>query len=309
VAEPRFIGNTQVSALGLGGASWSFADYAPWVAATPHPVDDEMAIQTIHAALDSGLTLIDTARVYTTAEHPGHSEALIARALESHPRGRDVLVATKGGHYRDGNDFPVDARRDTIRRHCEMSLRVLGLDRIDLYQLHLPDPAVPIREAMATLAELRDEGFVRDVGVCNVSIQQLEEAISVVPVVSVQNRFSPFHQEDREMVEHCAELSIAYLAHSPLGGGPPPHGGRAAALAASFPAAQALAQRKGISVYRLALAWLLSQSPTLIPLCGAGRPESIRDSALAIETAFSEDDLETVDFAQAPRRFHGGSRQ
>jgi aryl-alcohol dehydrogenase-like predicted oxidoreductase len=136
VAEPHFIGSTQVSALGLGGASWSFADYAPWVAATPHPVDDDMAIQTIHAALDSGLTLIDTARV----------------------------------------------------------------------------------------------------------------------------------------------------------------------------SAQALAQRKGISVYRLALAWLLSQSPTLIPLCGTGRPESIRDSALATQTALSEDDLATVDFAQTPRHFHGERR-
>lgn len=290
--QARFIGNIEVSAVGLGGASWSFADYDPWVEATPHPVDDDLAIRTIHAALDCGIRLIDTARVYTTADHPGHSEALIARALASHPAGRTVLVATKGGHYRDGNDFPVDAKRDTIRRHCETSLRILGVDQIDLYQLHLPDPAVPMREAMATFAELRDEGVVRDVGVCNVSIEQLEEAMSVVPIVSVQNRFSPFHQEDRAMVDHCAEHAIAYLAHSPLGGGPPPHGGRAAGLAASFPAATDVAKRRGISVYRLALAWLLSLSPTLIPLCGAGRPESIRDSALAAETLLSGDDLE-----------------
>lgn len=139
--------------------------------------------------------------------------------------------------------FPVDASRDTIRRHCETSLRMLGVDRIDLYQLHVPDPAISMREAMATFAELKDERIVRDVGVCNVSMEQLHEAIAVVPVVSVQNRYSPFHQEDMSMVEHCAKRAIAYLAHSPLGGGPPPRGSRAAGLAASFPAAAALAQR------------------------------------------------------------------
>ena len=110
-AQLRFVGRRQVSAVALGGASWSFADYARWLEATPHPVDDDLAIRTIHAALDGGIRLIDTARVYTTADHPGHSEALIARALASRPAGKEVLVATKGGHYRDGDEFPINASR------------------------------------------------------------------------------------------------------------------------------------------------------------------------------------------------------
>ncbi len=175
---------------------------------------------------------------------------------------------------------------------------MLGIDQIDLYQLHVPDPAVPMAEAMRTFAGLRDEGVIRDVGVCNVAVEQLEEAMSVLPIVSVQNRFSPFHQEDSTMVDYCADHSIAYLAHSPVGGGPPPHGGRGASLAASFPAAAALAQRKKISVYRLALTWLLSLSPTLIPLSGAGTPETARrDSALAADTVLSRDELEELDFS------------
>src|SRR5262249_7145038 len=157
------------------------------------------------------------ARAYTTKDHPGYSEALIARALATHPAGSRVLVATKGGHYRDDEDFPVDVSRETIRRHCETSLEVLGVDRIDLYQLHHLGPDATMAEAMKPFAELRDEGLVRDVGVCNVSREQLDDAMQVVPIVSVQNQFSPFRQDDRTLVDYCAERSIAFLAYSPLG--------------------------------------------------------------------------------------------
>jgi len=276
----RLVGAREVSAIGLGGANWSFRDG-----------DDDDDVASIRAAVDAGVRLIDTARAYTKPDHPGHSEALIARALAGHPLGSDVLVATKGGHYRDGDTFPKDARRDTVRRHCETSLELLGVDRIDLYQLHWPDPDVPIATAMETFAELRDEGLVRDVGVSNVTIAQLDEARSVVPIASVQNSFSPFNQNDRPMVDYCAQNDIAYLSYSPLRAG-----AQGANLDERFPAAAALAKQKNISIQRLTLAWLLQLSPTLIPICGASRPQTIRDSLQAPTVALTPDDLSTLDF-------------
>ena len=276
----RSIGGRRVSAIGLGGANWSFRDGSD---------DDDVA--SIHAAIDAGVRLIDTARAYTKADHRGHSEALIARALASHPLGSEVLVATKGGHYRDGDTFPKDARRDAVRRHCEISLELLGVDTIDLYQLHWPDPDVPIATAMETFAELRSEGLIREVGVSNVSIAQLNEAREVVPVTTVQNSFSPFEQHDRPMVEYCEENDITYLSYSPLRGG-----AQGNELEETFPAAAAVAKQKNISIQRLVLAWLLQLSPALIPICGAGRPETIRDSLQAPNVHLTAEDLAVLDF-------------
>jgi aryl-alcohol dehydrogenase-like predicted oxidoreductase len=290
---PRFIGDRPVFPIALGGASWSFTDHPLW--GNIRPPDDELALRAIHAALDAGMTLIDTARAYTTVDHPGHSQALIARALASHPAGSQVMVATKGGHYRKGNSFPNDASPDAIRRDCESSLCLLGVDCIDLYQLHTPDPEVPIATTMSAFAELRDEGLIRYVGVSGVSLAQLEEAASVVPITSVQNMFSPFRQDDRPMLDYCTEHSIAYLAHSPLSGGGGLLGGQAH-LSEAFPAAAAIAERQNISVQRLALAWLLTLSPVIIPITGASKPATIRDSALAARINLTDDDLSELDF-------------
>jgi aryl-alcohol dehydrogenase-like predicted oxidoreductase len=278
----RRIADVEVSPVALGSASWPFLDGDP-------DEIDALGIRAIHTALDEGVTLIDTAHVYTRADREAYAEDLIARALRDHPLRESILVATKGGHFRDGDAFPIDARRDTVRRHCETSLRVLGVDRIELYQLHWPDPAIPMRDALRTFAELQDEGLIRLVGVSNVSVAQLEEARSVVEIASVQNHFGPHHQAGRDVVEHCAEEGIAYLAYSPLRG--------ERSLAEAFPRAAALAARKGISVERLALAWLLRLSPTLIPISGASRPETVADSARAAAVELSGDELAELDFA------------
>jgi aryl-alcohol dehydrogenase-like predicted oxidoreductase len=280
VRATRALGARDVFPIALGGASWSFIEDDA----------DERGIETIHAAIASGVTLIDTAHVYTRVDHPGHSEALIARALATHPDRSRIVVATKGGHYRDGDEFPIDARPDTVRRHCQTSLELLGVERLDLYQLHWPDPNVPMRDAMKTFAELQAEGLIDEVGLSNVSIAQLEEARSVVPIVSVQNTFSPFRQDDRPMLDYCSENSIAYLSYSPLRG---PDSGN---LATTFPAAAAVAASKGISIERLTLAWLLALSPAMIPISGAGRPATIRDSAQAPDVILTEEDLAAVDF-------------
>ena len=271
-----------VSAIGLGTASWAL---------TGRP--DAEGMKAIHVALDAGITLIDTARAYTTPSHPGFGETLVRRALAEHPAGSCGVVATKGGHYRDGDDFPIDARPEALRRDCARSRDLLGIDRIDLYLLHHPDPRVPLRASIAALAELQEEGWIRHIGVSNVSPAQLEEALSVAPVAAVQNRISPVDMSDRPVVDICAQTGIAYLAYSPLGG-------RASALAQAFPAAAELAARKGVSLPQLALAWLLTISPTLIPITGASRPESIRDSAQAADLQLTEDEQSRLDFA--PRR-------
>jgi aryl-alcohol dehydrogenase-like predicted oxidoreductase len=275
--QQRRIGDVQVGAIGLGGVNLSI----------PEPVDEREAERTIHAAIDAGVTLIDTAHAYTTPEEEAHNERLVARALRTHPRGGDVLVATKGGHSRAGrSEFPIDGRREAIRAHCETSLRVLGVDAIGLYQLHWPDPDVPVAESVGALAELRREGKVRLVGVSNFSVAQLEEARAVAEVASVQNRFSPSQPADRPVVEHCAAAGIAYLSYSPLDGAR-----GASSLAERLPAFARVAEERGVSVHRLVLAWHLAQAPVVIPIPGARRPESIVDSAAAADLELRAEEL------------------
>jgi aryl-alcohol dehydrogenase-like predicted oxidoreductase len=302
VTAIAYIGDTAVSRVALGATGWSFTDLPIWretinTRRSADEVDDDLGVRTIHTALDFGIRIIDTARAYTRADHPGHSEALIARALATHPAGTEVLIATKGGHYRDGENFPIDGRPDTIRRHCEMSLECLGVDRLDLFQLHYPDPNVALGTTMSAFAALKTEGLIRYVGLSNVSIDELREAQDVVEIASIQNHFSPFNQDDRPMLAYCEEHSIAYLAAYPLGGiGISRERGWVGGLGSAFPAATEVAERRGVSIQRLALAWLSQLSPVIIPICGAGRPDTIRDSAQASALVLSNDELLALDF-------------
>lgn len=275
--QKRRIGDLPVSAIGLGGVNLSM----------PEPLDERSGVRTIHAALDAGVTLIDTAHAYTTLEHEAHNEWLISRALRQHPKREDVLVATKGGHFRAGPaNFPVDGRPETIRSHCEVSLRTLHVERIGLYQLHWPDPRVPIVETMGAFAELRQEGKIRLVGVSNFSVEQIEQAIGVVEVASVQNAFSPFARDDRPVIDYCAARGIAYLAYTPLGGSE-----RARSLGETLGAFAEVASARGVSAQQVVLAWHLAQSPAVIPIPGARRPETIADSARAAELQLGPDEL------------------
>jgi aryl-alcohol dehydrogenase-like predicted oxidoreductase len=263
--------------VGLGGVNLSL----------PEPSDEHDAERTIHAAIDAGVTLIDTAHAYTTVDEEAHNERLVARAVGTHPRGGEVLVATKGGHFRAGpSDFPIDGRPGTIRAHCETSLRTLGVETIGLYQLHWPDPGVPVAESLGALAELRDEGKVRLVGVSNFSVEQLEEARGVVEIASVQNRFSPAYADDRPVLEHCAAQGIAYLSYMPFDGA-----GGALSLGERLPAFARVAEERGVSPHRVVLAWHLAQAPVVIPIPGARRPETIADSAAAGGLELTPDEL------------------
>jgi aryl-alcohol dehydrogenase-like predicted oxidoreductase len=232
-------------------------------------------VATVRAALGADVRLIDTALAYTRPGVESYAEHIVASALRSaagalrSAAGERPLVATKGGHWRDGDRFPVDGRPATLRAHCEISLRTLGTDRIDLYFLHHVDPAVPLADSVGALGRLRQEGKVAAIGLSNVTLAQLDEALAVTPVHAVQNRLSYANPADLPMALACAERGLPYLAYSPLEApsGPP------------LRAALAVAGRHGASVQRVLLAWLREQSPSIVPLVGASRPASIRDSA------------------------------
>lgn len=267
--KTRRIGDTAVSELGFG--AWNLSSAG-------RPPDDE-GVRAIHAAIDAGLTLIDTADSYCIDEHDfHHNETLIARALRERPadRGR-VFIATKAGSTRPGGEWEHDGRPEYIRATCEASLRALGVETIDLLQLHSPDEAVPIEETMGEFARLKEEGKVRMVGVSNVTVELLDRAQSVVDVVSVQNEYSPYLLDDERngVFAACVERGLAYLPYSPLGG---PERAKDVGTQGAF---TEVGRRHGCSPQRVVLAWLLARSPNMIPIPGARRIASIQDSAAA----------------------------
>ncbi|MDP9181785.1 MAG: aldo/keto reductase, partial [Actinomycetota bacterium] len=270
----RQVAGATVSGIGLGTMVFGFGD----------ATNDEQSIRTLHTAFDAGIDLVDTALCYTSLDEPSHSERVVAEAIRTW--GGDIRLATKGGHWRDASGFPKDGRPVAIRAHCETSLSTLGVESIWLYQLHWPDPAVPIEESMGAFAELQQEGKVQHVGVSNFSLDQLAAAQSVVTVASVQNPFSIVRQDDREVLDHCAASDIAYLAYSPVGG----HAS-AKKLDELVPAISRVAEAHGVTPQTVALAWLLAQSSTVVPLAGSSRPETVLSSAAAGDLELTPEEL------------------
>jgi aryl-alcohol dehydrogenase-like predicted oxidoreductase len=276
----RKLAGRDVFPIGLGGMPMSLAGHPP----------EERSIRAIHAALDAGVNLIDTADAYCTDEHDvGHNERLIAQALRGRRDG--VIVATKGGHTRPGGAWALDGSPAHLRSACEASLRALDTDRIDLYQYHRPDPKVPYEESIGAIKELQDEGKVRWVGISNASVEQIELACSIVEVVSVQNQLSLEYRSPigKGEVEECERRGIAFLPWSPLGGIP-----KAADAAGQHDAVTAAAHAHDVSPQQVALAWLLSLSPCVIPIPGTTRPESILDSVAAAELELSDDERAAI---------------
>jgi aryl-alcohol dehydrogenase-like predicted oxidoreductase len=278
----RRLGGLQVSAIGLGEMPMSLAGRP----------DEARSIRTIHAALDAGVTLIDTADAYCLdGSEIGHGERLVRKALDAWPgdRGR-VLVATKGGHTREGREWGLDGRPEHLRQACEASLRALGVEAIGLYQLHRPDPKVPFLESVGALAELKEAGKVRLVGLSNVSVDQIKQAGQLVEVASVQNEFSPRFRRSEGELAFCAAQRIAFLPWSPLGGI-----GRGRDLGGRHAAFAEVAAAHGVSPQQVALAWELAKAPVVIPIPGASRPETIADSAAAATLRLGGDDLARLD--------------
>ncbi len=282
----RRIGDVHVSAIGLGAMPMS-------IEGRP---DEARSLATIHAALDAGITLIDTADAYHLhADDVGHNETLIAKALASHDGGRDVLVATKGGHLRPGDgSWTQDGSPEHLKAACEASLRRLGLEAVGLYQFHRPDPKVPYAESVGALRDLLDEGKIRMAGISNADPDQIRQAHEILGgrLVSVQNQFSPAFRSSEPELRLCDQLGIAFLPWSPLGGI-----SRAGELGSAHAPFDRIAQARGVSPQRVCLAWMLAKSPVVVPIPGASRPETIRDSAAATELVLTADEVAELDAA------------
>lgn len=278
----REVGRTglKVRAVGLGGM--------PMSARSDRPSEAD-SIKTLHAAFAAGTDFVDTADVYCLDDSDiGHNERLIAKAVSAW-KGR-VVVATKGGLTRPGGRWERDARPEALRRACERSLKALGTDCIELYQLHAPDEKVPYADTIGALKRLQEEGKVRHIGLSNVDLSQLDAALKVARIESVQNQLNPKDTEDIRsgLVKACAERGVAYLPYCPVGGG---HGH---ASLAKHPTLLRLAEKNQASPYCVVLAWLLSLGDNVIPIPGASKVASAVDSARAVGLSLPPEDLAAV---------------
>lgn len=262
------------------------------------PAEDQ-GVRVIHAALDAGVRLLDTADVYCLSDEDlGHNERLVARALREWKGPRsEVLVATKGGLTRPQGRWERNGRPDHLQRACDRSLAALGVDRIDLYQLHAPDPRVPFAESVGMLAELQRAGKIRWIGLSNVSVDQINAARRHVDVVTVQNRLNPFFREalDEGVVAHTERLGIGFLAYSPVGGG------RLNKKLPTHPVAKRIAAHHEVSAHAVVLAWVLEQASNVLVIPGARTVEHALDSMTAGELRLEPEELRELDEAQFDR--------
>ena len=259
----------RVTRIGLGGMPLS-------IQGRP---DRAQAKAVIRRAVEQGVNFIDTADVYCLDDGDiGHNERLIAETLDEMGARDEVTVATKGGLTRPEGQWENDGRPEHLRRACEHSLRMLGTDRIDLYQLHAPDRRVPFGDSVGEMARLYEEGTVAAVGLSNVSLYQLQAALALVPVTSVQNRYNPWDRsaELDGIIRFCDQSSITFLPYSPVGGAR-----RVALLRESEELRDIGARHGGATPEELVLAWILGASPSLAAIPGASREESIESSVRA----------------------------
>lgn len=285
--QTRTLGKHQVGAIGLGVMTFDQTGTQP----------REQLLDTIREALDAGVTLFDTADAYGPgdergADAQGENERLVASLLNELGVRDRVLLATKGGHVRTaGGGWGTDSSADHLRRAVDASLGRLGVEQIELWQHHRPDPAVPYDEVIGTLHEIAGSGKVAMVGLSNADVDQIRMAHAVLgeSLVSVQNQFSPRFRSSRPEIDVCEELGLAFLPWSPLGGL-----GDAKELADQHPAFAEIAKAREVSAQQVALAWELAQSPCVIPIPGAKRPESVRDSAKAADLELTEDELASL---------------
>jgi aryl-alcohol dehydrogenase-like predicted oxidoreductase len=271
-------GDVPVNRLGYGamrlcGQPGNFGPYADW----------EGGKRLLRRAVELGVNFIDTAHPYG----PGWNEELIAAALAPYPSG--LIVATKGGVEKTAPDkvFP-DGRPESLRRFCASSLKRLKLERIELYQLHRPDPDVPFSESVGALAELRAEGKIRHVGLSNVTLAQVAEARRIVPIISVQNRYNLLERDDEPMLDYCTKHDIAYLPWGPLAAKP---------FAPQAPLAEAsgriaeVAPRLGATPGQVALAWLLRRAPNIIVIPGTTTLAHLEENIAAAALVLSDHDF------------------
>jgi pyridoxine 4-dehydrogenase len=244
------------------------------------PEDPDGCRELLRHVVDAGVNLIDTADSYG----PEVSENLIAEAL--HPYPEDLVIATKGGLVRPGPGVWEPAcRPERLKRCCEDSLRRLNLERIDLYQLHAVDPKVPVEDSVGALAELRDDGKIRHVGVCNVSGEELERAQQITTIVSVQNRYNASDRHSEDVLEACQQHGLGFLPWFPLATGE---------LARPGGPLDEIARRHDATPSQVALAWLLHRSPVTLPIPGTSLLAHFDENLEAAELELSAEDVEAI---------------
>jgi pyridoxine 4-dehydrogenase len=241
------------------------------------PPSRDQAIATLRRVVELGVNFIDTADSYG----PSVSEELIAEALYPYPD--DLVIATKGGLIRPGpNRWESDGRPEHLREACEGSLRRLRLEQIPLYQFHAPDPAVPLADSLGAIAELKNEGKIRHVGVSNVSEGQLREAQKIVPIVSVQNRYNVADRRSQSLIDLCEQDQLVFLPWAPI-----QETEKRVAVAVA-------AERHGATEHQVVLAWLLAISPAILPIPGTGSPAHAEDNIGAASLELSPQEIRAI---------------
>lgn len=267
------VGDLEVNRLGFG----AMRVLGPNVWGPPK--DRAGAHRLFRRAIELGVNFFDTAESYG----PQHDETVIAEALHPYPKG--LVIATKCGVARpDASSWDPDGRPEKLRRDLEGSLARLRLERIDVYQLHTPDPKVPLEESVGALARFREEGKVRHVGLSNVSVEELERARKIVPIVSVQNRYSLVHRNHEEVLQRCEALGIAFLPWYPLGDG----------SALRLSRVKGISKRLKATPAQVAIAWLLAKSPAMLPIPGTSKIAHLEENVAAARLALSPKDMEEL---------------
>jgi pyridoxine 4-dehydrogenase len=280
-------GDLEISRLGYGamrltGQPGNFGPYPDW----------EGGKRLLHRAIELGVNFIDTAEAYG----PGFNEDIIAAALHSYPE--NLIIATKGGIDKPAPDnIRANGRPENLRRGCEDSLRRLKVDRIDLYQLHRPDPSVPFSESIGMLSQLQREGKIRHVGLSNVSLTQLQEAQQIVAIASVQNRYSISDRSGEDVLNYCTEHHIAFIPWGPLGANP---------LKQGTPLAQAegtladIAAHHGVKPSQIALSWLLHHAPNIVLIPGTTTIAHLEENVAAATIHLSATEFELLNQLNEP---------
>jgi pyridoxine 4-dehydrogenase len=241
------------------------------------PKDRNEAMRVLRRAVELGINFIDTADSYG----PAVSEEIIAEALYPYPQG--LVIATKACFDRPGPDqWVTNGRPEHLRAACEGSLRRLRLDRIDLLQLHRIDSAVPAEDQLGTLKDLQKQGKIKHIGLSEVSVAQIEHARKIVPIVSVQNRYSVVDRAAEDVLEYCGKASIAFIPWFPLAAGK---------VSAAGNALEKTAVELKITPSQLALAWLLWRSPVILPIPGTSRVEHLEENVAAAALKIAENKL------------------
>jgi pyridoxine 4-dehydrogenase len=269
-------GDLSVDRLGYGAMRLTGEGIWGW------PTDRENARKVLRRAVELGVNFIDTADAYG----PEVNELLIAEALHPYPSG--LVIATKGGNTRPGpNQWVPDGRPEYLTQCVEKSLKRLKLERIDLYQLHRIDPKVPVEDSLGALKKMRDAGKIRHVGLSEVTVQEIERAKKVLPIVSVQNQYNIADRKSDDVLAYCEKESLGFIPWSPIGGG------RGSLRKSEAMAAEA--KRHGVSAVQLALAWLLQRSPVMLPIPGTSSLAHLEENMASAKISLTPAEWKTIE--------------